>query len=56
MSPAERKRAERDRHKAAGRVRRDVWLYPADWPAVRALVEKLNGARAAEAKPKDEKP
>jgi hypothetical protein len=36
----------RERRHAAGLVRKDVWVHPEDWPAVKALVERQARARA----------
>tara|TARA_R110002124_G_scaffold133116_12_gene295742 strand:- start:59 stop:223 length:165 start_codon:yes stop_codon:yes gene_type:complete len=42
---AERKRAQREREKAAGLVRRDVLAHPDDWEQIRELEQKLKEAR-----------
>ncbi|MGY8897751.1 MAG: hypothetical protein ACKVI8_06935 [Paraglaciecola sp.] len=41
----ERKRAQREREKAAGLVRRDVLAHPDDWSAIRELEQKLREKR-----------
>jgi len=40
-SAAERKASQRARMRAAGLRKYELWLLPSQWPAVRALVEKL---------------
>jgi hypothetical protein len=45
LSPAERKQAERDRKKAQGLKRGDVWVHPDDWPRLRELEKKLQKKR-----------
>jgi hypothetical protein len=47
-SDAERKRDERKRMRLAGFVLRQLWVHPADWPAVRAYVERKRQQRAAD--------
>jgi hypothetical protein len=42
---AERKRAERERDKAKGLIRRDVKAHPDDWAEIRALELKLRSGR-----------
>jgi hypothetical protein len=44
-TPAERKRAERERNKAKGLIRRDVKAHPDDWAEIRALELKLRSNR-----------
>jgi hypothetical protein len=44
-TPAERKRAERERDKAKGLIRRDVKAHPEDWAEIRALELKLKSKR-----------
>jgi hypothetical protein len=44
-TPAERKRAERERDKAKGLIRRDVKAHPDDWAKIRALELKLRSNR-----------
>jgi hypothetical protein len=44
-TPAERKRAERERDKAKGLIRRDVKAHPDDWPEIRALELRLKSER-----------
>ena len=41
MTPAERKRKERDRKKEFGLVSREVWAHPDDWPKTRELETEL---------------
>jgi len=43
---AERQRDTRRRMRAAGFVLRQLWVHPADWPAVKAYVERKRAARA----------
>lgn len=38
---ARRKRAERDRKRAAGFVLRQIWVQPADWPRVKRYIDTL---------------
>ena len=46
MKPdAERQRDTRRRMRAAGFVLRQLWVHPADWPAVKAYVERKRAAR-----------
>ena len=42
---AERKRAERERDKAKGLIRRDVKAHAEDWAEIRALELKLRAKR-----------
>lgn len=44
-SVAERKRAERERKKKLGLVRRDVWAHEDDWPQIRDFEKKLQKKR-----------
>jgi hypothetical protein len=44
-TPAERKRAERERDKAKGLIRRDVKAHSEDWPEIRELELKLRSNR-----------
>jgi len=41
----ERKALERERKKALGYIRRDVWAHPDDWPTLRVLEKKLQKKR-----------
>lgn len=41
-----RKEAERQRMKARGLKRFEAWLHPGDWPAVRALIDRLTKKRS----------
>jgi len=43
-SPTERQRDTRRRMRAAGFVLRQLWVHPADWPAVKAYVERKRAA------------
>jgi len=45
MTPAERKRKEREHKKELGLVSRDVWAHPDDWPKIRELEAKLKSCR-----------
>jgi hypothetical protein len=45
MTPAERKRKERERDKAQGLIRRDVKAHADDWPEIRALELRLKNKR-----------
>ena len=40
-SDAQRKRAERKRMREAGYVLRQFWVYPDDWPRVRAYLRQF---------------
>ena len=40
-SDAKRKAEERERRTKEGLKRVDLWLYPADWPAVQRFVGRL---------------
>ena len=42
LTPAERKAAERARHKEAGRVAVTVWIYPADRDKLARYIKRLN--------------
>ena len=44
-TPAERKRAERERDKAKGLIRRDVKAHAEDWAEIRVLELKLRNQR-----------
>ena len=44
-TPTERKQAERERKRALGLVRRDVYAHPDDWPKLKALEQKLRAKR-----------
>jgi hypothetical protein len=45
----------RERRRAEGLVRKDVWVHPDDWPEVKALVARQARARVkgARSKPKE---
>ncbi len=45
MTPAERKKRERDRKKELGLVSREVWAHPNDWPKIRELESELKVCR-----------
>jgi hypothetical protein len=45
-TPAQRKAAERQRRADAGLQRLELYAHPEDWPALRALAEKLQRKRA----------
>jgi hypothetical protein len=47
-SDAERQSDTRRRMRAAGFILRQLWVHPADWPAVRAYVERKRKHRAAD--------
>lgn len=40
-TPAERKRAERERKRKAGLRPGEVWAHPDDWPRIREYAKKL---------------
>lgn len=42
QTPAQRKAAERARHKEAGRVAVTVWVYPQDREKVARYIKRLN--------------
>jgi len=44
-SSSERQRDTRRRMRAEGFVLRQMWVHPADWPAVRAYVERKRKAK-----------
>jgi hypothetical protein len=46
QTPAQRKAAERQRHAEAGLLRLELYAHPDDWPAIKALAEKLQKRRA----------
>jgi hypothetical protein len=46
QTPAQRKAAERERRAEAGLVRLEIYAHPDDWPAIKALAEKLQKRRA----------
>jgi hypothetical protein len=46
QTPAQRKAAERERRAEAGLVRLELYAHPEDWPAIKALAEKLQKRRA----------
>lgn len=51
MTPAsQRKAAERERNKAAGLIRKDVWVRPSVWERVKAFVKKRNEEAEKEAR------
>lgn len=41
-SAYERKKAERERNREAGMVRKDLWVFPKVWPQIKAFAEKMN--------------
>lgn len=43
---AQRKAAERQRRAEAGLLRLELYAHPEDWPAIKALAEKLQRKRA----------
>ncbi|MEO6588958.1 MAG: hypothetical protein ABIP06_06490 [Pyrinomonadaceae bacterium] len=45
LTPAERKAAERARHRAFGRVHREVWVHPEDMQKLERYVARLNKER-----------
>lgn len=47
-SPAQRKRAERERMRALGFVLRQFWVHPKDWPLVQRYLERKRTARELE--------
>lgn len=45
MTAAERNQKTRDKRKALGLLRRDVWAHPDDWPKIRELEAELKSCR-----------
>jgi len=46
-SPAERKRDERERMRAAGFVLRQFWVHPKDWLKFQNYLHRMNKRRAS---------
>jgi hypothetical protein len=40
----------RERRAKAGLVRKDVWIHPDDWPAIKAAIDRRTKARERGAK------